>query len=46
MGLILSIVHSSRAIKQVYNCEANDLGPVIDYIRPMDTKLVSAPVHL
>ena len=28
MGLILSMVPSSSAIKQVYNCEANDLGPV------------------
>ena len=28
LGLILSMVHSSPAIKQVYNCEANDLGPV------------------
>ena len=28
MGLILSMVHSSPAIKQVYNCEVNDAGPV------------------
>ena len=27
-GLILSMVHSSPTIKQVYNCEANNVGPV------------------
>ena len=28
VGLVLSVVRSSPAIKQVYNCEANDVGPV------------------
>ena len=28
VGLILSMVRSSPAIKQVYNCEANDVGPI------------------
>ena len=28
VGLVLPMVHSSPAIKQVYNCEANDVGPV------------------
>ena len=28
VGLVLSMVSSSPAIKQVYNYEANDVGPV------------------
>ena len=28
VGLVLSMVRFSPDIKQVYNCEANDVGPV------------------
>ena len=28
VGLVLFMVCSSPAIKQVYNCTANDMGPV------------------
>ena len=28
VGLVLSILRSSSDIKQVYNCVANDVGPV------------------
>ena len=29
MGLVLSMVRPGPAIKQVNNCEANDVGPII-----------------
>ena len=28
VGLVLSMVYYGPDIKQVYNCEANDVGPV------------------
>ena len=32
VGLVLFMVRSSPDTKQVYNCEANDVGPVYAYV--------------